>query len=39
MPEKIGHIVERRLQRVGRIYPLGLRAGRRDGKGEIKDSE
>jgi|GEM_PF-1691851 len=39
MPERVGHIVERRLQRVGRVYPLELRAGRSGGKGEVKDSE
>jgi len=39
MPERVGHIVERRLQRVGRVYPLELKAGRRGGEGEVKDPE
>ena len=37
MSEKVEHVVERRLQRVGRIYPLKLRVGKSGGKGKVKD--
>jgi hypothetical protein len=36
MSEKVGKIVERRLERIGRIYPIELRVGRRGGEGEVK---
>ena len=32
MRERIGHIVERRLPRIGRIYPVELRVERRGSK-------
>jgi hypothetical protein len=36
MRERIGHIAERRLPRVGRIYPVELRVGRRGSKDQAK---
>jgi hypothetical protein len=36
MSEKVGKIVEKKLERVGRIYPIELRVGRRGSEGEVK---
>ena len=39
LAERVGHIVEKRLERVGRIYPVELKAGRhgRESKVEAKE--
>ena len=39
LAERVGHIVEKRLERVERIYPVELKVGRhgREGKVEAKE--
>jgi len=39
LAERVGHIVEKRLERVGRIYPVELKFGRhgRESKVEAKE--
>jgi len=37
--ERIGHIAERRVERIGRIYPLELRAGGGGRKGKAEGEE
>jgi len=37
MRERVGHIAERRLPRIGRVYPVELRVGKRGGKDQAKD--
>ena len=39
LAERVGHIVEKRLERVGRIYPVELKVGRhcRESKVEAKE--
>jgi len=37
LAERVGHIVEKRLERVGRIYPVELKVERRGSKDQAKD--
>ncbi len=37
MSERVGRIIEKRFERVGRIYPFELRVGRRGSEGEVKN--
>ena len=39
LAERVGHIVEKRLERVGRIYPVELKAGRRSRESKVEAKE
>ena len=39
MAERVGHIVEKRLERVGRIYPVELKVGRRGCESKVEAKE
>jgi hypothetical protein len=39
MSERIGHIVEKKLERIGRIYPMELKVGSHGCENKVKVKE
>ena len=39
LAERVGYIVEKRLERVGRIYPVELKAGRHGCESKVEAKE
>jgi hypothetical protein len=39
MSERIGHIVERKYERIGRIYPIELKVSKHSCKNKVEDKE
>jgi hypothetical protein len=39
LAERVGHIVEKRLERVGRIYPVELKVGKRGRESKVEAKE
>jgi len=39
LAERVGHIVEKRLERVGRIYPVELKVSKRGREGKVEAKE
>lgn len=39
MAERVGHIVEKKLERVGRIYPVELKVGKHGCESKVEAKE